>query len=299
MKKIFGTDGIRGIANQDLTCELAVDVGRAIVKILTTKNKQQKPEILIGKDTRISCDMLENAIASGICSAGANVHLLGVLPTPAIAFLTKKYKAAASIIVSASHNSFEFNGIKIFKSDGYKLDDHLEEKIEKIIFSKKETKLSENNYLGKVIVKKEGKKDYINHIKSCVNTSLSGLKIAIDCANGSACATASEIFESLGAKVKLLFYKPNGLNINSKCGSLHLEFLIKTVKQSDVDFGIAFDGDADRCLMIDKNGSVVDGDKMLAIFAMHAKENSELEKIQLWELLCQILGFQSSVKNTT
>ena len=252
MGRLFGTDGIRGIANKDLTCELATQLGRAAAQVLTNKSNLH-PRVLIGKDTRLSSDMLENAMAAGLCSIGASVLTLGVVPTPAVAYLVEKYKADAGIMISASHNSFEYNGIKIFSGDGFKLPDDLEERIEDIILGKTDIsgQLPQDEGLGTVTRAEGAVRDYNEHVKSTVHFALDGMKIAIDSANGSASATAEALFTELGAQVTMLNDKPDGINVNDNCGSTHMEGLIEYVKTHDLDAGVAFDGDADRCLMVD------------------------------------------------
>lgn len=280
MGRLFGTDGIRGIANKDLTCELATQLGRAAASVLINKTTRS-PKVIIGKDTRLSSDMLETAMAAGLCSVGANVEILGVVPTPAVAYLVGKYKADAGIMISASHNSYEYNGIKIFSGDGYKLPDMLEEKIEDIILGKEsiEDEYAIDEAIGKVSYASTAVRDYIDHIKSTIHFSLDGLEIALDCANGSACVSAKELFEELGAKVHILNCEPDGINVNRDCGSTHLEGLMEYVREHDeVCAGIAFDGDADRCLAVDENGKMVDGDFIMAICALDMKSRGKLAK---------------------
>ncbi len=277
MSRLFGTDGIRGIANKDLTCELAMKIGKSAAIVLG-KEKNSKLKILIGKDTRISSDMLEGALISGLCSIGANVVKLGVVPTPTVAFLIKKYNADAGIMISASHNSFEFNGIKLFNSDGYKLPDDLEEEIENVILDKSEQneELLIGRELGKVSVAEDAYRDYIDYVKSTVPFNLEGMNVALDCANGSAFRTAQLLFSELGANSHILFNKPNGININDNCGSTHMDALKKYVKENNLDLGIAFDGDADRCLAIDEKGNIIDGDFIMAICAADLKSRNKL-----------------------
>ena len=222
MRRLFGTDGVRGVANDFLSCEIALEIGRALGSIIS-QNENERPKVLIGMDTRISSDMLTIALGAGLCSAGCDVLSLGVIPTPAVAYLTVKYGAQAGVMISASHNSFEYNGIKIFGADGFKLSDELEEEIESIVFEKKSTELvckSEN--IGRFYEKKEAKADYLAHLKETCSTRLDGLKIAIDCANGASSAVAEELFTELGAKCFILSNTPDGININDKCGSTHL-----------------------------------------------------------------------------
>ena len=293
MGRLLGTDGIRGIATKDLTCELATQLGRAAAKVLTNKSNRH-PRVLIGKDTRLSSDMLETAMAAGLCSIGASVVTLGVVPTPAVAYLVEKYKADAGVMISASHNSFEYNGIKIFSGDGYKLPDDLEEKIEDIILGKEDIsqEFPAEDGIGTVSHAENAVRDYIDHVKNTVHFSLDGLKIAIDAANGSASATAETLFTELGAQVTMLHHKPDGVNVNRDCGSTHMESLIDYVKTHQVDAGVAFDGDADRCLMVDEQGNFVDGDFIMAICAMDMKSRGKLAGNAVVGTIMTNLGFQ-------
>ena len=278
MGRLFGTDGVRGVANKDLTCELAMKLGRAAAAVLTNKSTRH-PRVIIGKDTRLSSDMLENAMAAGLCSVGASVVLLGVVPTPAVAYLVEKYKADAGIMISASHNSYEYNGIKIFSGDGFKLPDDLEERIESLILGEAPLPAAPaDSDLGTVETAPNALRDYIDHVKSTVHFSLDGLEIALDCANGSSAMTAETLFTELGAKVHMLSNEPNGVNINDGCGSTHMEALVEYVKTHKVDAGIAFDGDADRCLAVDENGEPVDGDFIMAICGLDMKSRGKLNK---------------------
>lgn len=291
MGRLFGTDGVRGIANTELTCELAINIGKAAAEVLTNADKKH-PKILIGKDTRISSDMLEGALAAGLCSVGADVVLLGEIPTPAVAYLVKKYNADAGIMISASHNSFEFNGIKIFAGTGYKLPDSVEEKIEDIIInnSGKNKNLS-GSELGKITVSKNAADDYINHVFSTVPCKLDGIKVAIDCSNGSASKTAEKLFTMLGAECHMLFDKPDGININDNCGSTHLENLQKYVVENNMCAGVAFDGDADRCLAVDEKGNIIDGDFLLAVCAADLSKRNMLRKNTVVGTVMANMGF--------
>ncbi|WP_322174172.1 phosphoglucosamine mutase [Acutalibacter caecimuris] len=293
MGRLFGTDGIRGIANKDLTCELATQLGRAAAQVLTSKSNRH-PRVLIGKDTRLSSDMLESAMAAGLCSIGASVVTLGVVPTPAVAYLVEKYKADAGIMISASHNSFEYNGIKIFSGDGFKLPDDLEERIEDIILGRTDisAQLPQDEGLGTVAHAADAVRDYIDHVKSTVHFALDGMKLAIDCANGSASATAETLFTELGATVTMLNQSPDGINVNRDCGSTHMEGLIEYVRTHDLDAGVAFDGDADRCLMVDEAGNFVDGDFIMAICALDMKSRGKLNKNTVVGTIMTNLGFQ-------
>ena len=291
MGRLFGTDGVRGVANKDLTCELAMKLGRAAAAVLTNKSTRH-PRVIIGKDTRLSSDMLENAMAAGLCSVGASVVLLGVVPTPAVAYLVEKYKADAGIMISASHNSYEYNGIKIFSGDGFKLPDDLEERIESLILGEASLPAAPaDSDLGTVETAPNALRDYIDHVKSTVHFSLDGLEIALDCANGSSAMTAETLFTELGAKVHMLANEPNGVNINDGCGSTHMESLVEYVKTHRVDAGIAFDGDADRCLAVDENGEPVDGDFIMAICGLDMKSRGKLNKNCIVGTIMTNLGF--------
>ena len=291
MGRLFGTDGVRGVANKDLTCELAMKLGRAAAAVLTNKSTRH-PRVIIGKDTRLSSDMLENAMAAGLCSVGASVVLLGVVPTPAVAYLVEKYKADAGIMISASHNSYEYNGIKIFSGDGFKLPDDLEERIVSLILGEAPLPAAPaDSDLGTVETAPNALRDYIDHVKSTVHFSLDGLEIALDCANGSSAMTAETLFTELGAKVHMLANEPNGVNINNGCGSTHMESLIEYVKTHRVDAGIAFDGDADRCLAVDENGEPVDGDFIMAICGLDMKSRGKLNKNCIVGTIMTNLGF--------
>lgn len=291
MGRLFGTDGARGVANTELTCELALQIGRAAAMVLTSGQKKH-PKILVGKDTRISSDMLENALSAGLCSVGANVVQLGVVPTPAVAYLVGKYGADAGVMISASHNPCEFNGIKIFSGDGYKLPDALEEQIESIVLDHAGAlACPTGGDVGKVSFSEHAVRDYVDHIKSTVPHSLEGLKIAIDCANGSASRTAGLLFRELGAECRFLFDQPNGVNINDQCGSTHMNRLRAFVVENGLDAGIAFDGDADRCLAVDEEGNIIDGDFIMAICAADMKSRGVLAKDTVVGTVMTNLGF--------
>lgn len=297
MGRLFGTDGVRGIANEELTPELAMNIGRAAALVLTDSDHKH-PKILIGKDTRLSGDMLEGALIAGLCSVGANVVLLGVVPTPAVAYLVGKYKADAGIMISASHNPYEFNGIKIFSGDGYKLPDALEEKIEDIILDEShEHALPLGDGMGKVLRSECAIRDYIDHIKSTVPFAFDGMKVALDCANGSASVTAKTLFEELGAQCYMLNTSPNGVNINENCGSTHMEGLIDYVKDNQLDLGIAFDGDADRGLAVDEKGNLIDGDFIMAICAADMMSRGKLSKNTVVGTIMTNMGFGRFCKN--
>ncbi len=275
MGRLFGTDGVRGVANKELTVDLAFKLGQAGAYVLAEQAK--KPKVIIGKDTRISGDMLESALAAGLCSVGAEVILVGVIPTPAVAYLTRLYKADAGIVISASHNPMEYNGIKFFNNKGFKLSDEIEEKIESLILDNSEKiQLVTDEKIGRVAYKNDAVDDYRNFAKSTISTALNGMKIAVDCANGASSVTAKKVLEDLGATVFVINNNPNGTNINANCGSTHIEQLSDYVKKTNADIGIAFDGDADRVLATDENGVLVDGDKIMAICALDMKEQGKL-----------------------
>lgn len=292
MGRLFGTDGARGIANTELTCELATNIGRAAAMVLTN-SVSGRPTVIIGKDTRKSSDMLEYALAAGLCSVGANVIRLGVVPTPAVAYLVKEYKANAGIMISASHNPHEYNGIKLFNMDGYKLPDALEEEIESIVIDKDiPYPCPVGEELGTVVYVENAVDKYIEHVASTIDVRLDGMKVAFDCSNGSASRTAERLFSSLGVECIMLSDKPDGTNINENCGSTHLENLKNFVVENGLDIGIAFDGDADRCLAVDSKGNTVDGDYIMAICANDFSKRGILKKNTVVGTVMSNLGFQ-------
>ncbi|MBQ2679680.1 MAG: phosphoglucosamine mutase [Firmicutes bacterium] len=279
---LFGTDGIRGVANTDLTCQLAYNVGRAGAYVLT-KEMNHAPRILVAKDTRISGDMLGMSIASGICSVGAHAIFAGVIPTPAVAHLVREYKLDAGIMISASHNPVEYNGIKFFNSEGYKLRDSLEAEIEELLVNSlfnniTEIPLPTGEEIGKASYRKSALTDYENYLKSAVVDDLTGIKIALDCANGASYKAAPNVFRDLGAEVFVTANEPDGTNINKNCGSTCIDNLKRFVEETGADVGFAFDGDADRCLCVDEEGNEIDGDKILAICGLNMKIKGTLKK---------------------
>lgn len=276
MGKYFGTDGVRGVAGADLTCEMAMLIGRGAAAVLTSSTGH-KPRILIGKDTRQSGDMLEAALTAGLCSVGADVESLGVVPTPAVAYLVRKYNADAGVVISASHNPMEFNGIKIFAGTGYKLPDEVENEIEAYIDNQcAGLKLATGDEVGRVTCRTDGIKDYTDHLYESINGDLSGLNICIDCANGASAAAARQLFPRLGAKCTFIGVEPDGKNINAGVGSTHLDNLEKAVVEGGFDCGIAFDGDADRCLAVDERGELIDGDQIMAACGLDMKRKGKL-----------------------
>ncbi|MBV4425709.1 MAG: phosphoglucosamine mutase [Clostridium tyrobutyricum] len=278
MHRMFGTDGVRGIANKELTCELAYKLGKAGAFVLTEGTKS--PKILVGMDTRISGDMLENALVSGILSVGAKAICVGVIPTPAIAYLTRKYKADAGVVISASHNPVEYNGIKFFNRQGYKLPDQLEDKIQSVIESEfSGIEMPIGGEIGRKTIKShKALTDYIEFAKSTVDIDLTGLKIALDCANGASSVTSVKAFKELGADVYVINNDPDGVNINKNCGSTHCEELMEYVVNKKCDIGFAFDGDADRCLAVDERGNLISGDFIIAVIGKYLRDKGKLNK---------------------
>lgn len=298
MGRLFGTDGVRGIANKELTPELAFNLGKAGAYVLKTKN--ERPIVVIGKDTRISGDMLENALTAGILAVGGNVIKAGVIPTPAVAYLAKYYDADAGIVISASHNTFEYNGIKFFNGEGYKLDDMLEEKIEDIIISNVDVNSHiTGDLIGKCLEASENASDlYVKHLLETVDYRLDGRKIALDCANGASYEIAEKVYRALGAETVVMGNKPNGININDGCGSTHPEKLGELVKASGADIGLAFDGDADRLIVVDEKGCVIDGDRVIAICARMLKEQGRLAKNKVTATVMSNIGFHKAMEES-
>ena len=289
MGRIFGTDGVRGIANEKLDVELALAISRAAGMII--KNETEgKPKVIVGRDTRLSGTMLEAAVAAGLSSVGCDVELLGVVPTPAVAYLVTKLGVAGGVMITASHNPFEYNGIKYFGSTGFKLTDEQEERIEGIVLDCKEPiELAATGEIGRITHNTEAAELYVEHIASTVG-DLSGIKIAVDCANGASFATAKKIFAKVKAEATFLNCEPDGTNVNRNCGSLHIDALGEYVKENGFDIGVAFDGDADRCLAVDENGELIDGDMIMAILAKRFKEEGRLNKNTLIPTIMSNMG---------
>ena len=278
MARLFGTDGVRGVANTELTGDLAFRLGRAGAYVLT-KEKKHAPRILVAMDTRISGDMLESALVAGICSVGAHAVVAGVIPTPAVAYLVRKYRLDAGVMISASHNPVEYNGIKFFDEQGYKLSDELEDEIEDILMSRPEILPSPTGIgLGTKGYAEEALDDYLAFLTKTTTEKFGGIKVALDCANGAAYKAAPLAMLDLGASLCIIHNEPDGTNINDKCGSTHMEDLKAMVVENGADIGFAFDGDADRCLAVDENGELIDGDKILAICGLDMKQRGELAK---------------------
>lgn len=291
MGRMFGTDGVRGVAGEELTIELATRLGQAGAYVLT-KETSHKPTIIVGCDTRISGGMLASALMSGICSVGANAIFAGVLPTPAVAYLTRKHKVDAGVVISASHNPMEFNGIKFFNGEGYKLSDALEDEIEELIANEmKGVKLPTGSAIGKIKYRFDLAREYIEFMKKTVPVDLSGMKIVIDCAEGASYRTSVETLTELGADLVAIHTEPDGTNINANCGSTHMEELKARVVYEKAALGLAFDGDADRMLAVDENGKLVDGDEIMAICANYMKEQGTLKKDTVVVTVMTNLGF--------
>ena len=296
MGKLFGTDGARGVAGKDLTPELAMQIGRGAAAVLAGKT-QHRPRFIIGKDTRVSGDMLESALAAGLCSVGADVELLGVVPTPAVAYLVRLYGADAGVVISASHNPVEFNGIKLFGGEGYKLPDEVEEEIERHVFNNgADLTLATGTAIGRVSRRDSAVADYVDFLARAIGAQLSGVRVAIDCANGASSVTARLLFERLGAECHFIGDEPDGGNINLGCGSTHLDKLAKYVVDNGLDCGVAFDGDADRCLAVDEKGAEIDGDKIIAILATGMKQAGTLEQDTAVVTVMSNMGFMEYMR---
>ncbi len=291
MARLFGTDGVRGVANEELTPLLAMQLGQAGATVLTKEN-EHRPTIMVGCDTRISGDMLANALMAGICSVGANAVYVGVIPTPAVAYLTKKYKVEAGVVISASHNPVEFNGIKFFDGNGYKLPDSLEDEIEALIRNGMQgVELPTGSRVGKIKYRTDAREEYINHAIQSVPVNLSELKIVVDCAEGASYYTSVEALRELGANVVPIHNMPDGTNINANCGSTHMEELQARVVYEKAHVGLAFDGDADRLLAVDENGVIIDGDQIMAIAGTHMRDQGKLKKDTIVATVMSNLGF--------
>jgi len=295
MGRLFGTDGVRGLANETLTCELAYKIGQATVSVL--KMAKHKPRILVGRDTRLSGDMLEAALVAGICSVGGEARIAGVIPTPAVAYLARHYKTDAGVVISASHNSMEYNGIKIFNNQGYKLPDELEERIESIVLDNSEEIVYPTGVdIGRVVRVKNAVRHYEEFLKSTIDVRLDGLKLVVDCANGAASKIAPGILSQLGAEVYPIYDEPDGININSLCGSTYPENLQEYVVEMGADVGLAFDGDADRLIAVDERGKIVDGDQMLVICGLDMQKRGILKKNTVVGTVMSNLGFDKALE---
>lgn len=291
MSRLFGTDGVRGVANEELTPLLAMQLGQAGASVLT-KETSHKPTIMVGCDTRISGDMLANALMAGACSVGANAVYVGVVPTPAVAYLTRKYHMDAGVVISASHNPVEFNGIKFFDANGYKLPDAMEDEIEAIIKNDmKDLTFPTGTGIGSITYRTDAREDYVKHATEAIPVDLHGMKIVADCAEGASYYTSIEALKTLGAEVVAIHNTPDGTNINANCGSTHMEELMERVKAEKANVGLAFDGDADRLLAVDENGNKVDGDQIMGIVGNYLKEQKKLKKDTIVATVMSNLGF--------
>ena len=298
MARLFGTDGVRGEANVTLLPEMAYRLGRAAT-IYFGKESEEQPLIIIGRDTRISGEMFESALTAGICSAGGRAMLAGIIPTPAIAYLARKHKAKAGIVISASHNPFHDNGIKFFGGDGYKLPDSVEDELEAIVHQLE----TDDNYprptaehIGHIEYRTDLLNQYMEFVISTCKERFEGVKVVLDCANGAAYEAMPKILRHLGATVKVIHALPNGTNINDGCGSTHLESLQKAVLENGADFGIAHDGDADRCLCVDEKGQIIDGDHFLVMCAMDMMKDGKLPYNTVVTTVMANIGFHQAIK---
>lgn len=294
MARLFGTDGVRGIANRDLSCELAFQIGMVGAYVLT--NEVHSPRILVGMDTRKSGPMLGAAITAGICSMGGDVIDVGVMPTPAMAYLVRLYEADAAVMISASHNPMEYNGIKWFDGNGFKLSDEIEDRIEKIIVSGEKIPHPEGRDIGRIIPAPRARREYCDYLVSKSAGRFDGLKVVVDCANGAVSNLAKEVFESLGAEVVATSNEPDGININDQCGSTHPERLQQVVVRTGADIGFAFDGDADRLISCDEHGNIVDGDQAMGILALSMKAHGTLKKDTLVITVMSNLGLKKRME---
>ena len=295
MRKYFGTDGVRGVANKELTCDLAYRLGRAGGYVLAQGDHRVK--VVVGKDTRMSGDMLESALIAGLMSVGCDIIPVGVIPTPAVAYLTRKYNADCGVVISASHNPMEDNGIKFFNKDGFKLDDAIELEIEKYIENIDKVDcnpVGEN--VGVINHEHNALRDYVDYLKSIINVDLTGMKVVLDCANGASYEVAPTVFKELGANVIDINTTPNGKNINDKCGSTHPEMLQKAVVENKADLGLAYDGDADRLIAVDENGNIVDGDHIMVLSAIHLKNKGKLAQDTLVVTVMSNIGLTIAAK---
>lgn len=295
MRKYFGTDGVRGIANTELNCELAYKLGRAGGYVLT--NGKDKVKVVVGKDTRVSGDMLESALIAGLMSVGCDIITVGVIPTPGVAYLTKHYNADCGVVISASHNPVEYNGIKFFNEHGYKLDDSIELEIESYIDNIEKVEVHPTgDKVGKKIHEHDAVRDYVDYLKTIVNIDFNGLKVVLDCANGAAYKVAPMVFEELGADIIAINNTPDGNNINDKCGSTHPEGLQEAVLRSNADLGLAYDGDADRLIAVNEKGQIVDGDHIMILSAIYMKKHNKLAKDTLVVTVMSNIGLVIAAK---
>jgi len=296
MARLFGTDGVRGVANKDLTCDLAFRLGQASAYVLASD--VHRPTILVGRDTRISGEMLESALVSGICSVGARAVLVDVLPTPAIAYLTRYYEADAGVVISASHNTVEYNGIKFFDKNGYKLPDAVEDRIEEIVLTgmPEDFEMPVGDRVGRPVRQRNALRRYADFVKETTGVRLDGLHVVLDCAQGASYEVAPLVFKELGAQVSCYYHEPDGTNINDNCGSTHPRRLCELVRELGADVGFAFDGDADRLMAVDERGRLINGDQVMAMLAIHLKEQGRLRQNTLVATVMSNMGLDIAMK---
>ncbi len=296
MARLFGTDGVRGIANKELTCDLAYRLGQASAAVLASDVR--RPTILVGRDTRISGEMLESALVAGICSVGARAVLIEVLPTPAIAYLTRYYEADAGAVISASHNTVEYNGIKFFDKNGYKLPDSLEDKIEEIVRNglPPEFEMPVGDRVGRPVHQRNAVRRYVDFVKETTSVRLDGLHVVLDCAQGASYEVAPMAFRELGAQVSCYYHEPDGTNINDNCGSTHPQRLCELVRELGANVGFAFDGDADRLIAADERGQIINGDQVMALLAVYMKGKGLLKENTLVATVMSNLGLEIAMK---
>ncbi len=298
MARLFGTDGVRGIANTELTCELAYRLGQASAAVLASDVR--RPTILVGRDTRISGEMLESALVAGICSVGARAVLVEVMPTPAIAYLTRYFEADAGAVISASHNTVEYNGIKFFDKNGYKLPDALEDKIEEIVQNglPADFDMPIGERVGRPVRQRNAARRYVDFVKESTDVRLDGLHVVLDCAQGASYEVAPMVFKELGAHVSCYYHEPDGTNINDNCGSTHPQRLCELVRELGADVGFAFDGDADRLIASDERGKIINGDQVMALLAVHMKETGALPTNTLVATVMSNMGLELAMKKS-
>ncbi len=296
MARLFGTDGVRGIANTELTCEMAFRLGQASAYVLASDVR--RPTILVGRDTRLSGEMLESALVAGICSVGARAVLVEVLPTPAIAYLTRYYEADAGAVISASHNTVEYNGIKFFDKNGYKLPDAVEDRIEEIVKNglPAEAERPIGEFVGRPVRQRNATRRYVDFVKETTDVRLDGLHVVLDCAQGASYEVAPMVFKELGAQVSCYYHEPDGTNINDNCGSTHPQRLCELVRELGADVGFAFDGDADRLIAVDERGHLVNGDKVMAVLALSLKNQGRLRQNTLVATVMSNMGLDIAMK---
>ncbi|MEG2481756.1 MAG: phosphoglucosamine mutase, partial [Clostridia bacterium] len=296
MARLFGTDGVRGIANSELTCELAFRLGQAGAYVLASD--VHRPTILVGRDTRISGEMLESAMVAGICSMGARAVLVEVLPTPAIAYLTRYYEADAGVVISASHNTVEYNGIKFFDKNGYKLPDAMEDRMEEIALSGMPTDLETpvGERVGRPVRQRNATRRYVDFVKETTSVRLDGLHVVLDCAQGASFEVAPLVFKELGARVSCYYHEPDGTNINDNCGSTHPRRLCELVRELGADVGFAFDGDADRLMAVDERGQLINGDQVMAMLAIALKDQGRLRANTVVATVMSNMGLEIAMK---